>query len=76
MNIDALPAFRSVLKQFPSSQHCPVLLTLCIQIPIVNPKPIISWNFQKPIDSSLLYLLMQIFYGYLRIFTIMIVLWE
>lgn len=42
-----LPMSRCVLKEFPKSQHRPVILEMGIQIPIIKSFPKPRWNFQK-----------------------------
>lgn len=42
-----LPAFRTVLKDFPHSQHRPVIISIGIQIPIIKSVARPRWNFNK-----------------------------
>ncbi|XP_039290974.1 uncharacterized protein LOC120352793 [Nilaparvata lugens] len=42
-----LPAIRSVLPDFPHSQHPPVLIGIGIQIPLINSVQRPRWNFSK-----------------------------
>lgn len=43
----AIPAYRTVLNNFPRSQHRPILINVGIQIPIVKTIQKPRWNFRK-----------------------------
>lgn len=42
-----IPAFRTVLKDFPHSQHRPVIISMGIQIPLIKSVARPRWNFNK-----------------------------
>lgn len=42
-----MAASRTVMDDFPNSQHRPILIEIGLQIPLINSTPYPRWNFNK-----------------------------